>query len=106
MEYCMMGYFAKRFGNQSKDEVLRHLAGLLRPNVLYNLGVDPLGIYFELRESDRQPKPPSEKRIRVQEEYMHMGKKMRRLSGTRKRVGPKIRSVKKGRTVPLKGVVY
>jgi hypothetical protein len=73
---------------------------------VYNLSVDPLGIYFELRESNCQPKVESEKRIMLRQEFQHMSKKMRRLGGTRKRVGPKIRSVKKGRTVNLKGVYY
>jgi hypothetical protein len=101
-----MGYFAKRFSNQSKEEVLRHLANLLRPNTLYNVCVDPMSIYFEVRESNRQPHVESEKRFNIRQEYAHMSKKSRRLSGTRKRTGPKIRSVKKGRTVNLKGVVY
>jgi len=101
-----MGYFGKRFGNQNKDEILRHLANLLRHDVAYNLCVDPLGIYYEIRETIRPPNQVSDKRLMLQQEFRHMSKKKRRLSGTRKRVGPKIRSVKKGRTVNLKGVVY
>jgi hypothetical protein len=104
-----MGYFGgfgKRFSNQGREEILRHLANLLKPNTLYHLSADPLEIQFEIRESNRQPHPVSEKRQMVQAEYVHMSKRKRRLSGTRKRVGPKIRSVKKGRTVNLKGVFY
>ncbi|MFH0863018.1 MAG: hypothetical protein V1875_08335 [Candidatus Altiarchaeota archaeon] len=101
-----MGYFGKRFSNQTKEEVLKHLANLLRPGTIYNLQSDPLDLHFEIRESDRQPREVSDKRQRIQAEFQHMSKKKRRLSGTRKRVGPKIRSVKKGRTVNLKGVVY
>jgi hypothetical protein len=101
-----MGYFAKRFGNQSREEVMRHLGNLMHPGKLYNLSVDPLGIYYEIRESNRQPREDSEKRLMVREQYAHMSQRMRRLSGTRKRVNPKIRSVKKGRTVNLKGVLY
>ena len=79
---------------------------LMRPNTVYNLYADPLNIYFEMRESVRQPRFESEKRMMIRQEYAHMSKKKRRLSGTRKRVNPKIRSVKKGRTVNLKGVYY
>jgi hypothetical protein len=101
-----MGLSGMRFSNQSKDEVLRHLANMLREGTLYNLSCDPLRIYFEMRESQKQPNVESEKRQGVRMEYAHMSQRMRRLSGTRKRVRPKIRSQKKGRTVNLKGVTY
>jgi hypothetical protein len=101
-----MGHFGKRFSNQNRDEVLRHLLNLLKPNNLYHLSADPLGIHFEISESSRPPRQVSDKRMMVQEEFSAFSKKKRRLSGTRKRVNPKIRSIKKGRTVNLKGVIY
>jgi hypothetical protein len=101
-----MGHFGKRFSNQNRDEILRHLANLLRQGTLYHLISDPLDIHFEIRESNNQPREVSDKRQRIQAEFQYMSKKKRRLSGTRKRVGAKIRSVKKGRTVNLKGVYY
>jgi hypothetical protein len=101
-----MGHFSKRFSNQNKEEILRHLTNLLKPNTLYHLSADPLEIFFEIRESNRPPRPLSDKRMMVQEEFRNFSKKKRRLSGTRKRVHPKIRSIKRGRTVNLKGIVY
>lgn len=96
----------KRFSNQSRDQVVAHLSNLLKDNTLYHVKSDPLEVYIEIRESRKPPKQESEKRKRVREETQHMSKKKRRLSGTRKRIKPKIRTVKKGRTVNLKGVTY
>ncbi|MBD3388139.1 MAG: hypothetical protein GF416_03745 [Candidatus Altiarchaeales archaeon] len=101
-----MAKAGKRFSNQKKEEILKHLSHLLDTNTLYHLKADPLSVYFEIRESRRPQKRESEKRKRLKEETKHLSKKKRRLSGTRKRIKPKIRSVKKGRTVNLKGVSY
>ena len=92
---------AMRFSNQRKDEILRHLAVILREGTYYNLSSDPLCIHFEVRESNFQPHEKPERQFRQWDRRRDM-----RRSGTRKRVRPKIRSVKKGRTVNLKGVVY
>ncbi len=101
-----MTRFGRRFGNQNRQQILSHLQSILREGKLYNLSTDPLEIHVEIMESNRQPKDPSEKQIRLRQEYANSSKKLRRLSGTRRRSGPKIRSAKKGRTVNLKGVVY
>jgi hypothetical protein len=101
-----MGYFSKRFGNQSPEEILRHLTNLLHRDKVYTLCVDPMGIYFEIRESQRQLHDTSEKEMRIRQQTQHLPQRLRRLTSTRKRINPKIRTVKKGRTVNLKGVVY
>ena len=101
-----MGRSGKRFGNQDKEQVIKHLSKLLKQNTRYSLTSDPLGIHFEIRESTRQPKVLSEKQRRIREETKHLSKRKRRSIGTKKRIRPKIRSVKKGRTVNLKGVTY
>ena len=101
-----MSRSGKRFRNQSKEQTLKHLSHLMKESTHYNISVDPLRIYFELRESSRRPKPKSEKLERLREETKHLSRKKRRLVGTKKRIRPKIRSVKKGRTVNLKGVTY
>jgi hypothetical protein len=101
-----MGRSGKRFRYQTKQQVLKHLSNMLKPGTLYGLKSDPLGIYFEVRESTRQRRRLSDKEKRIREETRHLSKKKRRLSSTKKRIRPKIRSVKKGRTVNLKGVSY
>ncbi len=101
-----MAKSGKSFRNQSREQVIKHLSNLLKDDALYNLRADPLGIHFEVRESSRRPKKKSEKLKRLQAEGRHLSKKMRRRMGTKKRIRPKIRSVKKGRTVNLKGVEY
>ena len=95
-----------RFSNQKKKALLKHLDNLLLDEKLYNLSADPLGIYFDIRESRKAPKEMSEKRQRIKKEYQDSSKKKRKLSGTRRRTSPKIRNAKKGRTVNLKGVSY
>jgi hypothetical protein len=94
------------FRFQNREEIIKHLFRILSPDSLYNLNSDPLRIYFEIRESRKKPKQDSEKQRMLKKEYQNSSKKKRRLSGTRKRIKPKIRSVKKGRTVNLKGVSY
>jgi ABC-type iron transport system FetAB ATPase subunit len=101
-----MGRYGARISNQDREQVLRHLANMLKPDIYYHVFSDPMGICFEVRESDWRPKPASEKLLMLQAEASTLSKKHRRLSGTRRRKRPKIRTVKRGRTVNLKGVVY
>ncbi len=101
-----MGNWGKRFSNQGKDEILKHLSNLLRGDKLYHLCEDPMRIFFEIRESNRPPKEMSNKQLMLKQEYANRSKKQRRLAGTRRRSRPKIRNAKKGRTVNLKGVSY
>lgn len=101
-----MGKNGAKFSNQKNTQIIKHLEKLLRDDKLYNLTIDPIGIYFVLKESVKQTKEPSEKQIKIRKEYENSSKKKRKLSGTRRRSSPKIRSVKKGRTVNLKGVSY
>lgn len=96
----------KRFSNQSGEQIMGHLSNFLREGSYYNLSIDPLGIRFLITESVKKKRKPSEKRIRIREEHSNMSKRQKKLSSTKKRTKPKIRSVKKGRTVPLKGVTY
>ncbi|MFH1788056.1 MAG: hypothetical protein ABH834_01590 [Candidatus Altiarchaeota archaeon] len=97
---------ARRFSNQDAEQVLKHLGRLLSPHAIYNLCVDPLGIYFEIRESTRRAKKGSEKRDKLNEQIKGFSKGKRKRFSTNKRTRPKIRTVKKGRTVSLKGRVY
>jgi len=65
-----------------------------------------LGIYFEIRESAKQGGKTSKKREQFNSQFADLSKgKLRRLA-TKKHTRPKICSVKKGRTVSLKGRVY
>lgn len=98
----------KRFRNQSAEQILGHLGRLLDGQSEYNLFVDPLGIYFEVRESrgNGKKKKPSRKKRRIRSEQSGMKPRQKKLSNTKKRINPKIRSVKKGRTVTLKGRDY
>jgi hypothetical protein len=95
-----------RFSKQTKEETIKHLRHILKDKTIYDISTDPLQIHIEIKECIRQPKEASDKRKRIKKEYQSQSKKKRRLSGTRKRIKPKIRTVKKGRTVNLKGVSY
>jgi hypothetical protein len=98
---------SKFFGNQDSEQILAHLRNFLRRNLRYNLKVDPLGIHFEISEAIQR-----NDRLTNQEQFSHelrgMSQKQRRLFNLkRRRSKPKLRSVKKGRTVSLRGsLVY
>ena len=79
--------FGKRFGNQTPEQITKHLLSLLEKDLKYNLSVDPLGVRFTIEEARGISK--SEKR-RINEQVVKRHK---------------IRNAKKGRTVNLKGQV-
>ena len=93
----------QKFSNQTSQQIIAHLSNLLDCDIKYNLIVDPLGIRFEITRSIKQKRRTSSKRKKLKEEQKDMTKKQRKLSSTKKRTRPKIRSVKKGRTVKLQG---
>jgi len=95
----------KRFGNQSVEQIVKHLLNLLDPTSKYNLSADPLGVHFTITEAVGR-KPRSEKRRRLREAQKNLSKGRKKHMSTKKNTRPKIRTVKKGRTVKLKGVVY
>jgi len=97
---------SKRFGNQTAEQVVKHLSNLLDKNIRYNLYADPLGVYFRVTESTNSVKHISPKRRRILAEQQNMRPREVIVSNTKKRINPKIRSVKKGRTVVLKGRVW
>ncbi|MFH1721189.1 MAG: hypothetical protein ABH950_01145 [Candidatus Altiarchaeota archaeon] len=99
---------AKRFRNQSSEQILAHLSNLLIEESNYALYVDPLGVYFEVKESRGSPqkKKESKKKTRIKSEQSQMKPRLIKLSNTKKRINPKIRTVKKGRTVALKRRSY
>lgn len=95
----------KFFGNQDAGQVLSHLRNLLRNNLRYNLKADPLGIHFEVDEAIQH-----ERRTTNRDQFGHelegmSGKQRRLFNLKRRRVKPKLRSVKKGRTLSLKGTL-
>jgi hypothetical protein len=96
---------ARKFSNQKPEQIIAHLSNLFNREVRYNLFVDPLCIHFTITESLERNNEISDKRKKIKEDQQSMTKGQRKLSGTRKRKGAKIRSVKKGRTVNLKGRV-
>ncbi|PKP53354.1 MAG: hypothetical protein CVT90_02270 [Candidatus Altiarchaeales archaeon HGW-Altiarchaeales-3] len=94
----------QKFSNQTQDQIIAHLSNLLNYDVRYNLLVDPLGIHFTIAESTKQDTGMSNKRRKIKEGQKNMTRGQRKVSGTKKVKGAKIRTVKKGRTVPLKGI--
>jgi len=95
----------RRFSNQSLEQIIGHLNHFLSEKGKYNLTIDFSKMQFVITRA-RCRKIISKKRRDIREATKNMTKRQRRLSGTRKRTRPKIRSVKKGRTVELKGRVY
>ena len=79
--------FAKRFGNQTPEQIAKHLEHLLDPRVKYNLSADPIGVRFVIEEA-RGISRTEKKMINSQQTKRH-----------------RIRNAKKGRTVNLKGRV-
>lgn len=97
---------AVRFRNQTSEEILKHLVHLLAYDTTYNLTVDPLRVYFEIKESTRPTRERSDKRKQIREFQKNLSTGKKKNMGTHKKTRPKIRSVKKFRTVKLKGIVY
>ncbi|MBN2250831.1 MAG: hypothetical protein JW724_01985 [Candidatus Altiarchaeota archaeon] len=95
----------KRFSNQTVEQVLAHLGNLLDRSLKYNLSSDPLGVHYTVTESVDRTKN-SEKRFKRREALRGLSRGARKHMGTKKMTGPKIRSIKKGRTVSLKGRTY
>jgi len=95
----------KRFGNQTTEQIVKHLQTLLDPEVRYPLSVDPLGIHYTIMESTDGIKNSGKIQMR-REATEGMSKGMKKHMSTWKMKRPKIRSVKKGRTVNLKGQIY
>ena len=92
---------AARFSNQTAEQVLKHLAHFLKPNVSYNLSVDPLAVSYRIEESvHRDPR-----KIRQRPKDWHeLTKRQKREKATKRyRENPKIRSRKLGRTINLSG---
>ena len=97
----------KQFSNQTPEQIISHLSHFMDNNLKYNLFIDPLGIRLVIKESTRKNgNTPSKKRAQIKKEQENMSKRQKRISNTKKRTRPKIRTVKKGRTVELKGRVY
>jgi len=95
----------KKFGNQTVDQILKHLINLLDSEAKYDLFVDPLNIHFTIREAMGK-KPRSEKRNKLRAAQRNLSKGRKKHMATKKTTRPKIRTIKKGRTVNLKGQVY
>ncbi len=97
----------KKISNQTPQQILKHLSHLLTDDEKYDLHADPLKVHFEIKESTKHTrKKQTTKKKQRKEESKNLPKRKRRLQNTRKKTKPKIRTIKKGRTVPLKGVVY
>ena len=95
----------KKFGNQTVDQILKHLLNLLDSGAKYDLSVDPLNVHFTIREAMGK-KPRSEKRNKLRAAQKNLSKGRKKHMATKKTTRPKIRTIKKGRTVNLKGQVY
>ncbi len=100
-----------KLSNQTTEQVINHLRNLLDKDLRYNIVVNPImaeptGVHFTVRKIIKEKKYASKKRIKLRTEQRNMSKKQRKLSNTKKRIRPKIRTVKKGRTVNLKGQTY
>ena len=77
--------FGKRFGNQTPEQITKHLLSLLEKDLKYNLSVDPLGVHFTI------------------EEARSISKSERRKINSEQVKRQRIRNAKKGHTVNLKG---
>ena len=95
----------KKFGNQTVDQILKHLMNLLDPATKYTLSADPLNVHFTIKEAmGKKPRSDKRKKLRAAQKNLSTGQKKH--MATKKTTRPKIRTIKKGRTVNLKGQVY
>lgn len=93
----------KFFGNQDCEQIIGHLRNFLRRGVRYNLSIDGLGVHFEINEAIQH-----ERRMTNREQFKNelsgmSNKERREFNLKRRRIKPKLRSVKKGRTISLGG---
>jgi len=93
----------KRFSNQTPEQIVGHLSHFLKRNIMYNLYIDPLGVYYSITEARGGQKQDFE----LPKDWHQMSNREKReFRQKKRRVNPKIRNVKKGRTVNLKGREY
>ncbi|MCX6695347.1 MAG: hypothetical protein NTU61_03540 [Candidatus Altiarchaeota archaeon] len=94
----------KKFSNQNPEQIISHLANFLKDNNMYNLYIDPLGVFFSINEARGGQR---KQEVPLPRDWHQMSERERReYRNKKRRVSPKIRSVKKGRTVSLKGREY
>ena len=93
----------KRFSNQTPEQIVSHLTHFLKNNLMYNLYIDPLGVYYRIDEARGGQK----ERFELPGNWHQMSNREKReFRQKKRRIMPKIRNVKKGRTVNLKGREY
>jgi len=94
----------KKFSNQTSEQIISHLSHFLRSNSMYNLYIDPLGVYYSINEARGGQR---KQEVQLPKDWSQMSDRERReYRNKKRRINPKIRSVKKGRTVSLKGREY
>ena len=93
----------KKFSNQNTKQILAHLETYLQEDIEYNLKIDLLANYFEISSSAKS-KRKSAKRDRVRSEAEKLSQRKRRLAlSAKRRDKPKLKHVRNGRQIKLKG---
>ena len=93
---------SRKFSNQTGQQIMMHLSHFMSDDERYNLIIDPMGVEFRIMVSSSFGRGRSQRREkRMEQDGMTRGE--RKKNNTKKSTAPKIRTVKKGRTVKLKG---
>ncbi|MBN2517648.1 MAG: hypothetical protein JXB14_02280 [Candidatus Altiarchaeota archaeon] len=93
----------KKFSNQSFEQVISHLRTHLPQDRSYNLKIDPFTYYAGINASTGSKKD-SAKREKIRNEAQRLSQRKRRLAlSAKRRDKPKLKHVRNGREIKLKG---
>lgn len=93
----------KRFSNQSGEQVAAHLKSCLDSD-RFNLEIDTFAGVAEVRKARAGKKGESRKKRRIREQMPDMKpKKRKKVLSAKRREKPKLKHVRNGRMITLKG---
>jgi hypothetical protein len=93
----------KRFSNQSGEQVIAHLKSYLETDS-FTVKIDTFAKNAEIRRAKTGKKGPSKKKERIREEMKSVRPRERRKKlSAKRREKPKLKHVRNGRMISLKG---
>ncbi len=93
----------KSFSNQTGEQLLSHLEAFLESK-RFDIRIDTFAGVAEVKKSRPRKKGPSKKRKRLRKEMKDMRpRKRKKVLSAKRREKPKLKHVRNGRTISLKG---
>ncbi|MBN2518114.1 MAG: hypothetical protein JXB14_04670 [Candidatus Altiarchaeota archaeon] len=94
----------KKFSNQSLEQVIGHLGSNLAPGIKYDVRLDTFANHVEIDPAVRTGGHGSMKRDRIRDAAGSMKPRRRKLAmSAKRREKPKLKHVRNGRMITLKG---